>query len=216
MTVFKKIIPPLAIAVAIGFFALPAFAQTGLVKDSVAPQASSKEQVAVDFVKATAEKGLTFLSNPNSSDTQKKDEFRKLLNTSFDMDSIARFTLGRYWNTATPAQQKEYVTLFRSMVVNVYAERFGDYKGEKFEVKTARPVSNDDVLVSSQIIPTTGGDNIQVDWRVRNRNGQLKIVDVLVAGVSMSVTQRSDFSSVIQRGGGKIETLLAYLKERAN
>ena len=101
------------------------------------------------------------------------------------------------------------------MVVNVYTQRFGDYKGQKLDVKSARPIGNDDVLVTSYIIPADGSDNIQVDWRVRNRGGSLKIVDVLVSGVSMSVTQRSDFSAVIQRGGGKLDTLLAYLKEKA-
>jgi len=176
---------------------------------------ANTEQAAFDFVKATAEKGLTFLSRPNSTEAEKAAEFKTLLNNSFDMDSIAKFSLGRYWNTANPAQQKEYVTLFKKMIVNVYTQRFGDYKGQKFEVKSARPVGNGDVLVMSQIIPTDGGDSIQVDWRVRNKAGTFKIVDVLVAGVSMSVTQRSDFSSVIQRGGGTIDVLINHLKQKS-
>jgi phospholipid transport system substrate-binding protein len=178
-------------------------------------QPANTEQAAFDFVKATAEKGLTFLSRPNSTEAQKAAEFKTLLNNSFDMDSIAKFSLGRYWNTANPAQQKEYVSLFKKMIVNVYTQRFGDYKGQKFEVKSARPVGNGDVLVMSQIIPTDGGDSIQVDWRVRNKAGTFKIVDVLVAGVSMSVTQRSDFSSVIQRGGGTIDVLINHLKQKS-
>lgn len=176
---------------------------------------AKNEQGALDFVKATAEKGLTFLSRPNSTEAEKTAEFKKLLNNSFDMDSIARFSLGRYWNTANAAQQKEYTALFKKMVVNVYTQRFGDYKGQKFEVKSARPVGNGDVLVMSQIIPTDGSDSIQVDWRVRNKAGTFKIVDVLVAGVSMSVTQRSDFSSVIQRGGGTIDVLINHLKQKS-
>jgi phospholipid transport system substrate-binding protein len=100
------------------------------------------------------------------------------------------------------------------MVVNDYTQRFGDYKGQKFQVKSARPVGNGDVLVSSEIIPTDGTEAIQVDWRVRPKSGTYKIVDVLVAGVSMSVTQRSDFSSVIQRGGGKVDVLINYLKQK--
>lgn len=176
--------------------------------------AAADQQAALDFVKATAEKGLTFLSKPDSTAEEKKEEFKKLLNSSFDMETIARFSLGRYWTTATPAQQKEYTALFRKMVVDVYAQRFGDYKGQKFTVKSARPVGNGDALVSSFIEPTDGGDNIQVDWRVRSKNGTMKVVDVLVAGVSMSVTQRADFSAVIQRGGGKLDALIDYLKQK--
>jgi len=181
---------------------------------SAASAANPAEQAAVDFVKATAERGLTFLSNPNSTQDQRKAEFKKLLSSSFDMDTIARFSLGTYWNTATPAQKKQYSDLFRKMVVNVYAERFKDYNGQKFEVKSARPVGSSDALVTSNIIPVDGGDPVQVDWRVRNKNGEMKIVDVLVAGVSMSVTQRSDFSSVIQQGGGKVDVLIDYLKKK--
>jgi phospholipid transport system substrate-binding protein len=196
-------------------FSFLAFIVSPVMAEPVLEISAKNEQGALDFVKATAEKGLTFLSKPNSTEAEKTAEFKKLLNNSFDMDSIARFSLGRYWNTANAAQQKEYTALFKKMVVNVYTQRFGDYKGQKFEVKSARPVGNGDVLVMSHIIPTDGSDSIQVDWRVRNKAGTFKIVDVLVAGVSMSVTQRSDFSSVIQRGGGTIDVLINHLKQKS-
>jgi len=182
---------------------------------SFAETVKGNEDVAIKFVQSTAEKGLTFLSKPSSTEVEKKAEFKKLLNQSFDMDTIAKFSLGRYWTLATPSQQKEYSSLFRHMIVNVYTQRFGDYKGQQFQVKSARPVGNGDVLVSSFITPTDGSDDIQVDWRVRNKDGTQKIVDVIVAGVSMTVTQRSDFSSVIQRGGGKVDVLIDYLKQKS-
>lgn len=205
MSPFKTLLSTLAVAVTVLFGAaiVPAHAD------------AASEQAALDFVKATVERGLTFLSKPNSTEDEKKAEFKSLLNSSFDMDSIGRFSLGRYWNTATPNQQKEYMALFRKMVINVYAQRFGDYKGQKFEVKSVRPVGGSDALVTSYIIPTDGTENVQVDWRVRNKGGSMKIVDVYVAGVSMSVTQRSDFASVIQQGGGKIDVLIKYLKDKS-
>ena len=113
---------------------------------------------------------------------------------------------------ATPAQQKEYLGLFRKMVVDVYTARFNDYKGQKFEAKSFRSISPTDTLVTSFIVPADGGQNVQVDWRVRYKGGTYKIVDVLVSGVSMSVTQRSDFASVIQRGGGNVSVLIDHLK----
>jgi phospholipid transport system substrate-binding protein len=200
----------------LSFFAaaLLVFASPSVMADPVSAASSNQEQQALDFVRATAEKGLTFLSKPNSTEAEKAAEFKTLLNNSFDMDSIAKFSLGRYWNTANPAQQKEYLGLFKRMIVNVYTQRFGDYKGQKFEVKSARPFGNSDVLVMSQILPTDGSDSIQVDWRVRNKGGTYKIVDVYVENVSMSVTQRSDFSSVIQRGGGTVDVLISHLKQK--
>jgi hypothetical protein len=55
---------------------------------------------------------------------------------------------------------------------------------------------------------------VAVDWRIRSRGDALKVIDVAVEGVSMSVTQKSEFSAVIQRGGGDIEALLQSLRQR--
>lgn len=181
--------------------------------EASAGQAGAQEKGAFDFVKATTDRGLKFLADPNSTKAQKTAEFRKLLDQSFDLDTIGRFALGRYWNTATDAQKSEYLKLFRKMVVDVYTQRFDDYKGQDLQVKSFRSIGNQDTLVSSFMVPTDGSEQVPIDWRVRSKNGGYKIVDVLVAGVSMSVTQRSDFASVIQRGGGNVDALIAELKK---
>lgn len=168
---------------------------------------------AQNFVSNMAERAISFLGNDSYSQSQKEGEFRKLLKGSFDMKTIGRFALGRNWNTATPQQQQEYLRLFETMVVNVYAQRFNEYKGQKLQVASSRPAEND-TLVTSYIVAPTGGDKFQVDWRVRNKGGTYKIVDVIIEGVSMSLTQRSDFSSVIQRGGGDIQALLTHLRSQ--
>lgn len=166
---------------------------------------------AEKFIGDMATRGLKFLSDPNMNQDQKTSSFRNLLNDSFDLETIGRFVLGRYWKTSSEQQRQEYIGLFRKMVVEVYAKRFGDYKGQKFETRGSRADGDKDTIVTSYIIPGNGPE-VQVDWRVRYKNGQYKIVDVIVEGVSMSVTQRSDFAAVIQRGGGDVSVLLAHLR----
>jgi len=56
---------------------------------------------------------------------------------------------------------------------------------------------------------------IRVDWRITFPDGRYKIIDIVVEGVSMVQTQRSEFSSVIRRSGGKVEGLLTALREKA-
>lgn len=165
------------------------------------------------FIDNMAGRAIEFLGNSSMSQDAKRQQFEKLLRESFDMDTIGRFALGRYWKTATDAQKKEYMTLFRRMIVDVYSGRFSDYKGQKFETRGARPEGEKDTLVTSFIIPGDGPE-IQVDWRVRHKDGRYRIVDVIVEGVSMSVTQRSDFAAVIQRGGGDIGVLLNHLRSK--
>jgi phospholipid transport system substrate-binding protein len=170
-------------------------------------------QGAEKFIQTMAGQAIEFLGGSNMSHEAKKSSFNKLLRDSFDMNTIGRFALGRYWKVANDAQQKEYLQLFNKMVVDVYSARFSEYEGQKFEVRATRPEGDKDVLVTSFIVPKSGPE-IQVDWRVRERNGSFKIIDVIVEGVSMSVTQRSDFASVIQRGGGDVEVLLNHLRNR--
>ena len=176
--------------------------------------ARANAQTAMHFVDQMSSEGLGLLSNGSLSKEQKKAHFKKLLQNNFDMNTISRFAVGRYWRQMTPAQQQEYRSLFENMLVNVYADRFDDYQGEKLEVTDAIVLSDKDTLVKSRIVSASGnGTPVEVDWRVRFRDGRYRVIDVIVAGVSMSVTQRSDFSSLIQRGGGNVDILLAHLKK---
>ncbi len=169
-------------------------------------------QKAQSFIDNMGMTAIAFLSNKSLSQSQKENEFRNLLKDSFDMKTIGRFAMGRYWKGASVSQKKEYLKLFEKMIVEVYTARFNDYKGQKLDVISSRPDGSKDYLVNSNIVPNSGS-KIKVDWRVRNTNGEYKIIDVIIEGVSMSLTQRSDFSSVIQRGGGNVEILLSHLRK---
>lgn len=166
---------------------------------------------AKSFITHISDHGIGFLSDDKLTEDQRKKEFRTLLNNNFDMNTIARFAMGRHWRTASKAQKREYVDLFRVMIVDVYSRRFKDYNGQALNVYDARAQGRD-VFVSSKILPDEG-PAISVDWRVRKKDGKYKVVDILVEGVSMALTQRSDFSSVIQRGGGNVDVLIAHLKK---
>ncbi|NQZ13506.1 MAG: ABC transporter substrate-binding protein [Alphaproteobacteria bacterium] len=180
------------------------------VSDEVEVKELTPSEAFIDTMGKTA---VSFLANETLSQDQKRAEFEKLLKKNYDMKTIGRFALGKNWNLANDAQQKEYLKLFEQMVVDVYSQRFDDYEGQRFEVRASRDVGKSDQLINTVIIPDSGPE-IDVDWRVRTKDGKRKIIDVIIEGVSMSLTQRSDFSSVIQRGGGTIEPLLEHLRSR--
>jgi phospholipid transport system substrate-binding protein len=170
---------------------------------------------ARNFIENVSQRGLNFLSNEDLSHKQRRQEFRELLNDSFDLKTIGRFALGRYWRVASPEQRKEYQKLFEDMVVESYAKRFSEYQGQKLTILKSRSVGDQDALVQTEIVSTSNNaPNVQVDWRVRYKDGQYQIIDVIVEGVSMTLTQRSEFSSIIQRGGGNMEALLQRLRNK--
>lgn len=173
-------------------------------------------QGARNFIDNMATRALSFLKNDNLSQAQKREKFRVLLTESFDINTLARFALGRYWRTASEEQRDTYIDLFKQMVVEVYSKRFNDYEGQRFTIENARMANDTDVIVTSKVLPPKGedGQTIKIDWRVRYKDSSYQIIDVIVEGVSMSLTKRSDFSSVIQRGGGNVAVLLEHLREK--
>lgn len=186
---------------ACAFAALIAFSQPAQAGDAEA------------FVEGLGKKALSSLTTPDLSKAEREKRVRGLLRTYFDVNTIARFTLGTNWRNANEAQRAEYIKLFENMIVSTYAQRFSEYSGQELKVGKATEASARDTVVSSEIVQKDGPP-VSVDWRVRKGDGGLKIIDVIVEGVSMSVTQRSDFAAVIQSGGGEVEALLKSLRER--
>jgi phospholipid transport system substrate-binding protein len=169
----------------------------------------------VQFIEGLGQKALSILADKSIPREQALQEFKTMLNTNFDVPAIGRFVIGRHWNAATPEQQSEYQQLFVKIVEKIYTDRFSLYSGEKFAVGTSRADTGDDSIVSSQVVRPQGPP-VNVEWRVRKyADGSLKILDVIVEGVSMSVTQRAEFASVITRGGGNVEALLVEMRKRA-
>ena len=185
-------------------------AATTTIAPSVAAQDISRE--ASTFVRSVDDRAIAIVGQ-NLDTGDREQRFRDMFVASFDVPGIGRFVLGRYWRTATDAQKTEFLSLFEDMIVKTYSNRFTIYKGEQFTITGARP--DGDSAVVGSTFAQSNGPPVRVDWRVLKTEGALKIVDVMVEGVSMSVTQQQEFGSVIQRNGGQIDGLLETMRERA-
>ena len=153
------------------------------------------------------------LLNKKAPPAERQARFRELFHNDFNSPQIARFVLGRYWRIASPEEQKEFLKLFEDYVVYVYTARLSDFEGEQFKINSARP-DQDTVIVSTDVVTPGAPQPLKVDWRLVNDDGAYKITDVIVDGVSMLVTQRSEFASVIQRHGGQVQGLLDLMREK--
>ena len=139
--------------------------------------------------------------------------FRQLFQADFDGPGIARFVLGRYWRSASEQEQQEFLKLFEDYVVVVYGTRLSNFSGETFKVRGSR-TDESGTIVSTDIVSPNGDAPIKVDWRLITDHGSFKINDVIIEGICMLVTQRSEFAAVIQRHGGQVGELLAMMRER--
>jgi phospholipid transport system substrate-binding protein len=193
-------------AVALLLIAWTASAPRPAPADELGPEAAK-------FVQSLGDQAIHLITDPSLSKVDREHRFKTMFVDSFDVPAIGRFVLGRYWRTANEQQRAEFLKLFEDMIVKTYNNRFSEYKGEQFHVAGARN-DGESVLVSTNVTQPRGGPPVKVDWRVVKHQGKPKIVDVIIEGVSMSVTQQQEFGSVIQRNGGQIDSLLATMRER--
>jgi phospholipid transport system substrate-binding protein len=132
--------------------------------------------------------------------------FRQLFHDDFDGPGIARFVIGRYWRSADPEEQREFVTLFEDYVAFVYTARLANFGRQTFKIRGSR--SDSDVISPGSASP------LRIDWRLVSDSGAYKVNDLIVEGISMAVTQRSEFASIIQRNGGQVGGLIAMMREK--
>lgn len=153
------------------------------------------------------------LLNSKTDPAIRQARFRQLFHEDFDGAGIARFVLGRYWRGASGEEQQEFVKLFENYVVFVYTARLANFGGETFNIRGSRS-DGDGAIVSTDVISPGSTSPLRMDWRLVNDNGAYKINDVIIEGVSMAVTQRSEFASVVQRNGEQVSRLIALMREK--
>jgi phospholipid transport system substrate-binding protein len=194
-----------------------AAAAAALMTAGVAPIARAQDSASAaegaQFVSNLASRAVTELTTGELAMPERVSRFRGMLTEAFDVPTIGRFVLGRYWRVATDAEKAEYLKLFEDFIVQTYIQRFNDFAGAQLRVLQTRNGQEGEVTATlDAALP--GKPAARFDVRMRREAGAFKIFDVVVEGISMSVTQRDDFAAVIQRSGGKVEGLLASLREK--
>jgi phospholipid transport system substrate-binding protein len=175
----------------------------------------SAEQV----VQGLAEDIWASLQTNGVDENERVDQLVLLLEARTDVGLISRLALGRYWNRLPQAQRADYQKLFRDVVIRSFARRLNGYaedaKGpieERFQILSSTSAGKEDTLVRSKVFPTNGPP-LTLDWRLRAGDAGPVIIDLIVEGASLLVSQRSEFAAVIERHD--LDGLLAELRARA-
>jgi len=160
-----------------------------------------------DALVATMKDGPTLGFNGRS------ERLSPAIRSAFDLPLMTRLMVGPQWTGLTPEQQRQLVAAFSDFSVAVYASRFEDYSGERFQVDGDPTPSTTGVIVHSKLLKSDG-DPVQIDYLMRANERGWQIIDVFLSGtVSELATRRSDFSAVMRRGGA--EALVDVLQKKA-
>ena len=166
------------------------------------------------FINHFAEVGIDDILSANINEADKTERFRNLFNEGFDIPAIGRFVLTRNWRRANDTEKQEFVGLFEDVIVYTWSRRFSEYDGQTIDVRGTTPDGETGTLVDSAIVDSNG-QSVSVQWRLRQREEGLRIVDVIVEGVSMAITYRQEYASVIRQRGG-LNGLLALLRQQVS
>jgi phospholipid transport system substrate-binding protein len=129
-----------------------------------------------------------------------------------DFEEATRLAVGRGWAQATPEQRKKLVTEFRNMLVRTYSNAITAYEGQTMKVMPVRMKPGDtDVTVHNQFI-RPGGKPVLLDYSMRKTDAGWKIYDIVVEGVSLVLTYRSEFDAVVKQEG--IDGLIKRLAQK--
>jgi phospholipid transport system substrate-binding protein len=179
------------------------------------PAAAAAEEV----VQRLVDQVWQLMANSGVDEVDQED-LLSVLDEGTDVSLLGQLVLGRYWRQANPSQRTEYLILFRRYMFQTFVQRLRQYVGsdlgaasERFQIIASRPVGTRDILVQSRVAPPSS-QPLRVDWRLRERPGEPVIIDLIVEGISLLVTQRSEFAAVLERGG--IDRLLGELQARVS
>ena len=184
-----------------------------------AGQAEAASDGAEALVKDLAERAWSVLQRGDLDREQRVDQLVALLDSKTDVGLLSRLVLGRNWQRLSEQQQARYERLFGEVVMRNLARRLDQYVGgvggrldEHLQFASSQPAGKDDMLVRTKV-RTPEGEVLDVDWRLRGRGDQPLIIDLIIEGASLLVTQRSEFATVIERSD--VDGLLAELSARA-
>ena len=173
--------------------------------------AQATRSAPVMVISVTVDEVLAVLDDASLSSEERRSRIEKIAYRRFDFVTTSRLVVARYWKRFTPAQQEELVREFKAFLARTYGDRIDRYNQEQIEIVGERKEPRGDVSVLTRIV---GGeyDAAEVDYRLRGKDGQWRIIDVKIEGISLVLNYRDQFKAVLSRGGP--EGLLEALREK--
>jgi phospholipid transport system substrate-binding protein len=153
------------------------------------------------------------LNAAGTGEAERQDGMSRLMFEVADLPLIARLVLGRHWRAASPAQRAAYLDAFRTYALDSLAARFSRLgSGVGLTLAERCVADGEDALVPTEVTLPNRAEPVRIEWRVRRRDGY-RLIDVTIEGVSLVVSNRSEFDAVVGREG--LEALIAQLRGRS-
>lgn len=180
-----------------------------------AAEAATRPDEAQHFIQDLRERTVALLGQSTAlGQLRFREACGRLIRQSFDLDTLGRYAAGPAWEAAGSGERQQYLDLYALWMLGTYLGHFTTGMAAEMTVVEARALAgSSDAYVRATLKSDLGP--VDLSLRVRHAAGGMKIVDVVVWGLSLAMAQRADFSAVIERRGfaGLIADLRARLSE---
>lgn len=164
-----------------------------------------------EVVERTTSAVLAILQDNNLGSEEKRARIEEVVYAEVDFATLTRLVLARNWGRFTPEQRREFEREFKRHLSVTYGKNVDNYRNERVQIVGDRKEVRDDWTVQTRIV-RGGADDVAVDYRLRQKEGRWRIIDVIVEGVSLVANFRSQFQQIISSRG--VEHLLELLREK--
>lgn len=140
-----------------------------------------------------------------------------IVETTHDLPAIARIAVGRYWKALTKEQRDQFTNTFKELSHSTYAGRFTSYSGEQFSLISEKSLKRNRKLVQTRFTKADG-EEIRFNYVLHQVNGQWKIINIMVNGVSDLALKRTEYGGILKNDGYEtlLEKLRTQIQENAN
>jgi phospholipid transport system substrate-binding protein len=155
-----------------------------------------------ETVRTTADQALVILGDKALNKAQKTSKLTTLMDGVSDFETTSKLVLARAWKDFSADQQKEFQKLLRDYLIARYRDRVDDYAGQTVDVTGGREEARGDYTVHTRIKSPKTAEPILVDYRLRkDAAGAWRVIDIIGEGLSIVSNLRSQFQSLLSRGG---------------
>ena len=170
---------------------------------------SSFADEAMDWLRREIDVILNAYLNENISNEERFLMIEETINENFAGTGIAKFIAGNAWTKASKETKKNYVESFKRHLALNIASMMQGYSDQRYELSSSKIDKNKVVLVNMEIFSNTG--SVVVTWRLKEAKNRLFIIDLLVADISLVVTKRSEFNSMLKNVDYNLEEFNSIL-----
>jgi len=187
----------------------------GLISSPAVAAPAPAEKAIFDFVDRLLAASTALIRDAGNSEERARQDCRKLLHWAFDVPSMAQYALGDAWAKASERERATFRASFETLIVNHFVRQMRSDPGRTFAFLGYREEAKDRVLAVTRTIVPERPDQIWW-WRLRAEpDGAWRVVDLLVEGRSVLLSEREEYARILEASNGSIGAVVEFIKKRA-